>query len=201
MAERRRTPGQGLLDDMLAVEEEGARLTDDEVAANATFLFLAGHETTTNLVGNGLLALLRHPDQLAALRADPGLVEAAVEELLRFDSPVQFTGRVAIETTQVEGVEILAERPLLLALGAANRDPRRHDRAEALDVRRPDPKPLSFGGGIHYCLGAALARAEAKAAFERLVRVRRLEMGPGGHAWRPGINLRALARLPIVLAR
>jgi cytochrome P450 len=104
MAERRRTPGHALLDDMLAVEEDGTRLTSDEIAANTTFLFLAGHETTTNLIGNGLFALMRHPDQLAILRADPGLVGGAIEELLRFDSPVQFTARVAAETTQVEGI-------------------------------------------------------------------------------------------------
>jgi cytochrome P450 len=198
MAERRRKPGHALLDAMLAVEEDGSRLTPDEIAANTTFLFLAGHETTTNLIGNGLFALIRHPDQLAALRADPELVAAAIEELLRFDSPVQFTARVAVETTEVEGIEVEAEHPILLALGAANHDERRYKAADTLDVRRRDVKPLSFGGGIHYCAGAALARAEAKAAFQRLVSL------PGDLAlterpeWRPGINLRALKQLPIV---
>jgi cytochrome P450 len=202
MADRRRTPGQGLLDDMLAVEEEGARLTDDEIAANTTFLFLAGHETTTNLVGNGLLALMRHPAELEALRAEPRLVEGAVEELLRFDSPVQFTGRVAVETTTFDGLEVKAEQPMLLALGSANHDERRHARPDALDVRRADPKPLSFGGGAHYCVGAALARAEAKAVFEHLIaRTRSVEPTAGGHAWRPGINLRALSKLHVTLTR
>jgi cytochrome P450 len=200
MAERRRKPGYALLDDMLAVEEDGTRLTSDEIAANTTFLFLAGHETTTNLIGNGLLALMRHPDQLAALRADPGLVKNAIEELLRFDSPVQFTARVAVETTQVEGIEVKVEHPIMLALGAANHDERRFDAPDTLDVRRRDVKPLSFGGGIHYCVGAALARAEAKAAFERLVsRTRELALAERPE-WRPGINLRALTRLPIALA-
>ena len=200
MAERRRKPGHALLDDMLAVEEDGTRLTSDEIAANMTFLFLAGHETTTNLIGNGLLALLRHQDQLAALREDPGLVKNAIEEVLRFDSPVQFTARVAVETTQVEGIEVKAEHPIMLALGAANHDERRFDAADTLDVRRRDVKPLSFGGGIHYCVGAALARAEAKAAFERLVaRTGQLALAERPE-WRPGINLRALTRLPIVLA-
>ena len=200
MAERRRKPGHALLDAMLAVEEDGTRLTSDEIAANTTFLFLAGHETTTNLIGNGLFALMRHPDQLAALRADPGLVGGAIAELLRFDSPVQFTARVAVETTQVEGVEVKAEHPLLLALGAANHDERRYNAADSLDVRRRDVKPLSFGGGIHYCVGAALARAEAKTAFERLVSHTR-ELALTDHPqWRTGINLRALTRLSIALA-
>jgi len=185
MAERRRKPGHALLDAVLAVEEDGTRLTSNEIAANTTFLFLAGHETTTNLIGNGLFALMRHPDQLAALRADPGLVEGAIEELLRFDSPVQFTARGAVETTQVEGM-VEAEHPIMLALGAANHDERRYDAADTLDVRRRDVKPLSFGGGIHYCIGAALARVEAKAAFERLVsRTRQLALTERPE-WRPG---------------
>src|SRR6266496_4235271 len=192
-------PALALLDDMLAVEEDGTRLASDEIAANATFLFLAGHETTTNLIGNGLFGLMRHPDQLAALRADAGLVEGAIEELLRFDSPVQFTARVAVETTQVEGVEVEAERPIMLALGAANHDERRYDAADTLDVRRRDVKPLSFGGGIHYCIGAALARIEAKTAFERLVSCTRQLTFAERPEWRPGINLRALTRLPIAL--
>ncbi len=200
MAERRRKPGEALLDDMLAVEEDGTHLTSDEIAANTTFLFLAGHETTINLIGNGLFALIRHPDQLAALRADLGLVEGAIEELLRFDSPVQFTARVAVERTRIEGVEVEAEHPIMLALGAANHDERRYDAADTLDVRRRDVKPLSFGGGIHYCIGAALARVEAKAAFERLVsRTRELALTERPE-WRPGINLRALTRLRIALA-
>jgi cytochrome P450 len=200
MAERRRKPSHALLDAMLAVEEEGTRLTSDEIAANTTFLFLAGHETTTNLIGNGLFALMRHPDQLAALRADPALVGGAIEELLRFDSPVQFTVRVAVETTQVEGVGVEAEHPILLALGAANHDERRYDAADTLDVRRREVKPLSFGGGIHYCVGAALARAEAKAAFERLVSHTRQLVLAERPEWRPGINLRALTRLSVALA-
>jgi cytochrome P450 len=143
---------------------------------------------------------MRHPDQLAALRADPGLVGGAIEELLRFDSPVQFTVRVAVETTQVEGVGVEAEHPILLALGTANHDERRYDAADTLDVRRREVKPLSFGGGIHYCVGAALARAEAKAAFERLVSHTRQLVLTERPEWRPGINLRALTRLSVALA-
>jgi cytochrome P450 len=200
MADRRRRPGNALLDAMLAVEEDGARLTDDEIAANATFLFLAGHETTTHLIGNGMLALLRHPDQLAALRAQPALMEGAVEELLRFDSPVQFTSRVAIEPTEIEGQAIEPEMPIMLALGCANRDPRRYDNPDQLDVTRSDVKPLSFGGGPHYCVGAALARAESRIAFGRLLaRTGAIELSTDAPAWRPGLGLRGLSELPIAL--
>jgi cytochrome P450 len=200
LAERRRQPGEALLDEMLGVEEEGSRLTEDEIAANATFLFLAGHETTTNLIGNGLLALLRSPEQLERLRADLGVVENAVEELLRFESPVQFTSRVAIEPTEIEGARVEAEHPIMLALGAANRDERRYEHPEVLDVRRADVKPLSFGGGAHFCVGAALARVEGKIAFERLLgRIAKIELTTNQVAWRPGINFRALVELPITV--
>jgi cytochrome P450 len=200
LAARRRTPGDALLDAMLAVEEDGTRLTEDEVAANATFLFLAGHETTTNLIGNGLYALLRAPDQLVRLRREPELVEHAIEELLRFDSPVQFAPRVALETIEIEGVTVERELPIMLALGSANHDPRRYDRPDELDIARADPRPLSFGGGPHYCVGAALARLEAKHAFAALVtRTRTIELATDHVAWRPSLTLRSLAELPVAV--
>ncbi|HEU0030296.1 MAG TPA: cytochrome P450 [Kofleriaceae bacterium] len=201
LAERRRRPGTALLDAMLAVEDDGARLTEDEIAANATFLFLAGHETTTNLIGNGLYALLRRPDQLAILAAEPALVENAVEELLRFDSPVQVTTRVAREPIDVEGVRVEPENLVVAMLAAANHDERRYDRPDELDVRRADVRPLSFGGGAHYCVGAALARLETTIAFTQLVtRARTLELVDATPAWRPSFSLRGLARLPIRVA-
>jgi cytochrome P450 len=200
LAARRRAPGEALLDAMLAVEEDGTRLSEDEVAANATFLFLAGHETTTNLIGNGLYALLRHPDQLAKLRAEPALTEHAIEELLRFDSPVQMASRVALEPIELEGVTLEREVPIMVALGCANHDPRRFERPDELDVARADPKPLSFGGGAHYCVGAALARLESKYAFEQLVtRTRSIELAAEQVTWRPSLSLRGLAALPITL--
>jgi cytochrome P450 len=200
LADLRHKPGDALLDAMLAVEEDGTSLTEDEVAANATFLFLAGHETTTNLIGNGLYALLRHPAELARLRADPALVENAIEELLRFDSPVQFAPRVALEQTEIDGVTLEKEIPILLALGAANRDPRRYERAEELDVTRADPKPLSFGGGPHFCVGAALARLEAKHAFTALLaRTRSIELATESVTWRSALALRSLAELRVTL--
>jgi cytochrome P450 len=202
MAERRRRPGDALLDALLDVEEDGTRLSDDEIAANATFLFAAGHETTTNLIGNGLLALVRNPDQLQALRDEPAIVEGAIEELLRFDPPVQFTSRVPLEASEIEGEPVMPGVPVLLLLGAANRDPRRYARADALDVRRSDVRPLSFGGGPHFCIGAALARLEARIAFERLLaRTRTIELANDEPAWRATSNLRALERLAVVVRR
>ncbi|HWO19014.1 MAG TPA: cytochrome P450 [Kofleriaceae bacterium] len=200
LAARRKHPGEALLDAMLAVEEDGTRLSEDEVAANATFLFLAGHETTTNLIGNGLYALLKNPAQLDRLRETPALVENAIEELLRFDSPVQIAPRVALERIEIEGVTIEPEVPILAALACANHDPRRFDRPDELDVTRADPKPLSFGGGPHYCVGAALARLESKYAFEQLVtRTRSIELAAETVTWRPSFSLRGLTALPVTV--
>lgn len=201
LAAKRKTPGDSLLDAMLAADVEGARLTEDEIAANAVFLFVAGHETTTNLIGNGLLALLRHPAQLAKLRAEPALLDNAVEELLRFDSPVQFAPRVPLEAIEIEGVTLPPEMPITVMLGCANRDPRRYERPNDLDVARPDPKPLSFGGGPHYCVGAALARAEAKAAFGALLaKTKDIGLATEKPAYRPVLTLRGLTELRVAVA-
>jgi cytochrome P450 len=201
VADRRAHPGSALIDAMLAVEDEGSQLSEDEVVANATFLFAAGHETTTNLIGNGLLALLRHPEQLAALQRDPSGIENAIEELLRYDSPVQFAARVALESTAIEGAAVEPGVVVMLALGSANRDPRRYDRPDQLDVRRADVKPLSFGGGPHYCIGAALARLEGRIALAGLLsRARSIELAGDRIAWRPTLTLRGLERLDLALS-
>jgi len=200
LAERRKQPGDALLDAMLAVEDDGTTLTEDEIAANATFLFLAGHETTTNLIGNGLLALLRNHTQLAKLQTDKGLLENGIEELLRYDSPVQFAPRVPIEDVELEGVLLRKEFPVMVALGSANHDPRRYERPDELDVTRSDPKPLSFGGGAHYCVGAALARIETKHAFEQLfARTKSLSLVTDKPVWKSSLTLRALTELHITL--
>lgn len=202
LAAKRARPGDALLDAMLAAEVDGQRLTEDEIAANAVFLFLAGHETTTNLIGNGLLALLRHPDQLAKLRAEPALIDNAIEELLRFDTPVQFAPRVPLEATDVEGTILPVEVVVTLMLGSANRDPRRFDRPNELDITRPEVKPISFGGGPHYCVGAALARAEGKAAIGALVsKTRELALVTERPAYRPMLTLRGLTELQVRLER
>jgi cytochrome P450 len=168
--ERRASPGDDLLSQMLAAEYAGDRLTHEEIVDNAVFLFFAGFETTTSLVATGCAALLDHPDQAARLRAEPALVPAAVEEFLRYDAPVQVTARLVREPIELAGRTIKAGRVLVLMLGSANRDEAQFHDPEGLHVDR-DPNPhLSFGGGIHYCLGAALARIEGAAVFGRLMR-------------------------------
>jgi len=200
LASRRRRPGEALLDAMLSVEDDGAKLSDDEIAANMTFLFIAGHETTTNLVCTGLYTLLRHPDQLAKLRAEPALVEHAIEELLRYDSPVHVASRTAIETLEFEGVTIQGEQPIIVSLSSANRDARRFERPDELDITRADVKHLSFGGGAHFCPGATLARLESKLAFEQILRrTRSIELATERVTWRPSFSVRALAALPLTL--
>ena len=167
-----------------------------------SLLYLAGHETTVNLIGNAILALLRSPDQLALLRRDPGLVDAAVDEFLRFDSPVQMTRRIPLQELSVSGRTIEAGAFIVLALASANRDPRKWGvTADRLDLRRPgSAEHLSFGGGHHHCLGASLARLEAQVAVGRLVR-RFARMEPGGDPVYNGrLNLRGLIRLPLVVA-
>ncbi len=200
IADKRKRPGDSLLDAMLAAEVDGTRLTEDELAANAVFLFIAGHETTTNLSGNGLLALLKNPAQLARLRAEPGLLDNAIEELLRYDPPVQFSSRVPLEPIEIEGVTLEPEKVVTLGLAAANRDPRRYERPGELDIARPDPKPLSFGAGAHYCVGAALARAEGKAAIGKLVAATKdLGLVTEKPEYRPMLTLRGLTELRVSL--
>jgi cytochrome P450 len=198
IAERRSSPGDDLLGQLIAVEEAGERLSETELIANLVQIFVAGHETTTNLIGNGMLALLRHPDQLAQLRADLSLLPSAVEEFLRYDSPANILFRVAREDIEVGGKQIEANQLVLNMLGAANHDPAVFDQPEELDItRQPNPQ-LSFGGGIHYCPGAPLARMEAQIAFECLLkRWSAMTVDESGLEWRSFINLRGLEHLPI----
>lgn len=170
IAERRKRPGDDLLSALLAAEDEGERLTHDELLATMILLFVAGHETTVNLIGNGLLALLRQPQELARLRDDPALDPSAIEELLRFDPPVQLTARNATADLEVAGMEVPRGEQLVLLLGAANRDEAAFASPDVLDLGRTDNRHVAFGGGIHLCLGAPLARLEAQAAIGRLVR-------------------------------
>jgi cytochrome P450 len=198
VAERRAQPRDDLLSALARAEEAGDRLSADELYTNAALLLVAGNETTTNLIGNGLLALLRHPDQLARLKADPALVPTAVEELLRYDSPVQFTARLLKEEITVGGKALPSGQMVLLLLGAANRDPDQFANPDQLDVGRAENKHLSFGLGSHFCLGAQLARLEARVAFQTLLRRMpglRLE-GPEPQ-YRPHFNLRGLKALPV----
>jgi cytochrome P450 len=197
---RRRQPGDDLTTQLVQAEEDGSKLTNDELTANIILLFGAGHETTVNLIGNGLLALHRNPDQLALLKARPDLISNAIEEFLRYDSSVQLTGRVALEDIEdVGGRRIARGDNVLCLLGSANRDPAIYpDRPDSLDIERPNLRPLSFGGGIHHCLGAQLARIEAEIAISTLLaRLPNLRLDDAVNPeWRPTFVLRGLKCLP-----
>ena len=189
--------GDNLLPALLAMEDEPGALTRDELFINAALLLAAGHETTTNLIGTGLLALLRHPEQLAAVRDDPTLIESAVEELLRFDSPVQWVSRVAGERIELGGRAVEPGTILLGCLGSANRDPRQFADADRLDVRRADNRHLSFGSGVHFCLGAALARTEAQIALLGLLQLPGLRLDRSKIHWKKGLIFRAVRELRV----
>ena len=197
---RRKTPGDDLITQLLQAEEDGSKLSNEELTANIILLFGAGHETTVNLIGNGLLALHRNPDQLALLKANPQLITNAIEEFLRYDSSVQLTGRVALEDIDdLGGKKIPKGESVLCLLGSANHDPAVYpDRPDRLDITRPNVKPLSFGGGIHFCLGAQLARIEAEIAISTLLRrLPDLRLDDAVNPeWRPTFVLRGLKRLP-----
>jgi cytochrome P450 len=201
LAERRRRPSEDLLSELLCVEDQGDTLSEAELISTAILLFGAGFETTTNLIGNGLLALLRHPDELARLRADRSLLRPAVEEILRWDSPVQVDGRVALTVADVGGQPVEAGTFVVTMLGAANRDPARFADPDRFDVGRDEGPPLSFGSGIHYCLGQALARVEGQVVFGRLLeRYGAIELTAGDVVYRPSLTLRGLVDLPVVLS-
>ena len=201
---KRTEPADDLLSALIAVEEEGERLSTAELVAQVVLLFIAGHETTVNLIGNGTLALLRNPDQLALLRSTPELIGNAIEELLRYDSPVQFTRRIALEPLDLgDGVVVEPGSFVFTILGAANHDPEHFGPdADRLDLTRRDaPHHLSFGGGIHHCLGAVLARAEARVAIGTLV-ARFPELARASDAtpaWNGRLVLRGLDALPVNL--
>ncbi|MFF7196982.1 cytochrome P450 [Streptomyces sp. NPDC008079] len=181
--------------------EDGDRLSSDELVGMAFLLLVAGHETTVNLIANGVLALLRHPDQLAALRADPGLLDGAVEEMLRYDGPVETTTwRFARETLEIGGVRVPSGDSVLIALASADRDPGRYPAPDTFDIRRSPQGHLAFGHGIHYCLGAPLARLEGRIAVRTLLdRCPGLALAadPAALTWRPGLLIRGVHRLPV----
>jgi cytochrome P450 len=197
---RRRDSQDDLTTELVRAEEAGDKLSAEELEANMGLLFGAGHETTTNLIGNGLLALHRQPDQWERLKADPSLIPNAVEELLRYDSSVQLTGRVTNAEVEIGGVVLPAEESVIALLGAANRDPAQYPDPDRLDVGREHIRPMSFGGGIHHCLGAQLARLEAELVFAALIeRLPTLSLPEKDKpAWRRSFTLRGLSRLPAV---
>jgi cytochrome P450 len=169
--ERRANPDDSILSALIAAEEEGDRLSPDEVVSTALLLLVAGFETTVNLIGNGTVALLSDPDSWDRLRQDPALVPAAIEEMLRYDSPSQLTFRIATEDVELGGGVIAAGRAVIVFIGGANRDPQVFEQPDEFRIDRPDPgRHLSFSLGVHHCLGAALARLEGRIAIEELTR-------------------------------
>ncbi|MEY9948559.1 cytochrome P450 [Kitasatospora sp. GAS1066B] len=202
IAAKRRTPDGSLLTDLIRARDGADRLSEDELLSLAVLLLVAGHETTTNLIGNGLLAVLQAPGSLDRLRKEPELVDAAVDELLRFDSPVSMaTFRFATEAISLGGVEIPAGSPVLIAPGAANRDPAQFSEPDGLDLDRNTKGHLAFGHGIHRCLGAPLARAEGEIAFRAIAtRFPRLRLAvPSAELqWRHTRLMRGLETLPLL---
>ncbi len=196
--EQRRRPRPGLVHALLAAEVDGDRLSEEEVVANCIITMVGGQETTTNLIGNGLLALLRHPDQLARLRADRALVAPAVEELLRYESPTQHTARVAPEDFELGGRRVRRRQGVIVVLGAANRDPDRFPDPDRLDLARRDNRHLAFGWAAHFCFGAPLARLEGQIALETMLRrLPDLRLEPQPLRWRPNLALRGLTSLRV----
>lgn len=199
IAIRRKSPQDDLISTLSAVEEQGAHLNEHELLANLILLLAAGHETTTGLIGNGMLALLRHPESLVQLRSDPGLLRDAVEELLRYDSPIQFFGRNVLEDVTIDGKRIRKGQTVFIMPGAINRDPAQFPDPDRLDIARKENRHLAFGYGIHFCLGAPLARIEGQIAIGTLIqRMDNLRLDMGSVAqWRESLAVRGLKSLPV----
>jgi pimeloyl-[acyl-carrier protein] synthase len=191
-------PREGLIDSLLSAELDGDRLTEEEVVANAIITMVGGQETTTNLIGNGVLTLLRHPDQMKKLRGDLSLTTSAVEEMLRFESPSQHTARLAPSDRQLGGKQIRKRQAVIAVMAAANRDPERFPEPDRFDVARTDNRHLAFGYAAHFCFGAPLARMEGQVAFTGLLRrFENIQLEPQDLAWRTNLGLRGLTSLKV----
>ncbi|MEW6733437.1 MAG: cytochrome P450 [Acidobacteriota bacterium] len=198
IAQRRNVSCSDLLSKLIIAEEQHDRLTESEIIATSIMLFVAGHETTVNLIGNSMYALLKHPEQLITLKNNPLLIQSAVEELLRYESPVQFTYRMALEDVEIGGKTIQQGQQVILCLGAANRDPSQFPDPDSLDITRQDNRHLAFSHGTHYCLGALLARAQGQIAINTLIkRFPYIKLTTEKPEWRETILLRGLKTLPV----
>jgi pimeloyl-[acyl-carrier protein] synthase len=196
--ELERKPRDGLIYAMMTSEVEGSRLSEEEVIANVIVTMVGGQETTTNLIANGLLTLLRNPAQLAELRDDPSIVETAIEELLRYESPSQHTARLAPDDVELGGKRIRKHDAVMAVMAAGNRDPNRFPDPDKLDLRRPNNRHLAFGWAAHFCFGAPLARMEAQIAMPALLRrLPDLALPPEPLVWRENLGLRGLKSLPV----
>ncbi len=197
--DQKQHPREGLINSFINAEIDGDRLTEEEIIANCIVTMVGGQETTTNLIGNGILSLLRHPDQMQRLRDDPSLVPSAVEELLRFESPSQHTARICPEDIELGGKLIRKGQAVIAVMAAGNRDPERFDDPDRLDIARPDNRHLAFGWASHFCFGAALARIEGQLTFEAIARRTadlRFETDQP-LVWRENLGLRGLISLPV----
>jgi cytochrome P450 len=196
----RTEPREGLIDAMLTAEIDGDRLTEEEIIANCIVTMVGGQETTTNLIGNGVLTLLRHPDQLERLRNDLALIPSAVEELLRYESPSQHTARICPQDTQLGGKKIRKGQAVIAVMGAGNRDPERFPDPNRLDLGRTDNRHLAFGWASHFCFGAPLARIEGQIAFAQLLqRFPNIELAEDEPKYRDTLTLRGLKGLKVKL--
>jgi cytochrome P450 len=196
------TPTEGLVSALASAEVEGDRFSEDEVVANLIVTMVGGLETTTNLIGNGLLSLLRNPLELERLRSDPALMPSAVEEMLRYESPSQHTARLAPEDVEIGGRLIPKRQPVIAVMAAANRDPSRFPEPDRLDLGRQDNRHLAFGWAGHFCFGAPLARMEAQIAFGTLLRrLPELHLEPEPLTWRENLGQRGLKALPVSFRR
>ena len=197
----REHPREGLIHSLMTAELNGDRLTDEEIVANCIVTMVGGQETTTNLIGNGLLTLMRNPEKLVQLRDNSRLIPSAVEELLRYESPSQHTGRIAREDVQVGDKQIRKGQAVMAVMAAANRDPERFSDPDELILDRADNKHLAFGWSSHFCFGAPLARMEGQIAFETILRrLPTLDLVPGRLTWRNNSGLRGLIALPVTFS-
>ncbi|KYC37611.1 cytochrome [Scytonema hofmannii PCC 7110] len=202
IAERRQHPQKDLISALIQARDEQDKLTEDELLVTCMLLFASGEETTVNLIGNGMLSLLRHPHQLEKLKENPLLIQNAVEELLRYESPLQICGRTAIDSLEIGGKTIRKGLPVFLLLGSANRDPEQFPDPDRLDLTRPDNRHLAFGDGIHYCLGSGLARIQGQIAINSLIqRLPALQLQTDTPEWRENIFLRGLQALPVTFGK
>ena len=191
-------PREGLVHSLMTAEVDGDRLSEDEVVANSIVTMVGGLETTTNLIGNGVLTLLRNPEEMKRLQEDISLIPSAVEEMLRYESPSQHTGRLAHNDVELGGKTIHEGQAVMAVMAAANRDPERFPDPDRFDITRQDNRHLAFGYAAHFCFGAALARVEGQEAFEAMVRrLPDLELEPGPLVWRNNLGLRGLTHLPV----
>jgi cytochrome P450 len=191
-------PREGLINWLLTAEIQGDRLSEEEVIANVIVTMVGGQETTTNLIGNGLLTLLRNPEKMQWLRDHPSLMQAAVEELLRYESPSQHTARMAPYDLELGNRKVRKRQAVIAVMGAANRDPERFPDPDRLDLARTDNRHVAFGWAAHFCFGAALARIEGQISFSTILRrLPNLALTPGPLTWRPNLGLRGLTALPV----